>query len=435
MMTAEFLGGSFLRSVNGSIIANALSVGLLLLTQLVLARTLGVEQYGIYAYAMSWLAVLTLASKGGMDVALQRFLPPYIANGRRGLCIGLLWRAYQVAAGSGILLAAVALPLTLIIVGRQQLLWSLVLALVALPILSAGKITRGALLALRHPVAAQVADGLVAPLVILTIALVAEAGGSVLTAIGALGATWLGAVLALLMGLWILRRVIPDPFRSAVAEFRTREWLRVSAPLFFVSGMHLIIGYADIVMLGMIRGTFESGIYAICTRLAAVVALPLMFVNAALAPYVSELWSVGAKDRLQHLTTSAVRIGATLGIPIALLLAVFPEAVLGLFGQAFVAGRLALTLLIVGQLVNVGAGPVALLMTMTGRHWDAAVVITGGAILNIVLNALLIPRFGMAGAAIATAASTILWNAGLAFLAHSRIGINSSVFAIRSRYG
>lgn len=434
MMRSELFGGSFLRRVNGSIIANAIGVGLLLLTQLVLARILGVKQYGIYAYAMSWLAVLTLAAKGGMDVALQRFLPPYIAHGRSGLCRGLLRRAYQVAAGFGALLAAIALPLTVVFVGRHQLLWGLVLALFAVPILSAGKITHGALLALRRPVAAQVADGLVTPLVILAIVLIAAQSGLALTAPAALGATWIGVALALIVGLWILRRVVPPSVRTAAVKFRTREWLGVSAPLFLISGMHLVIGYADIVMLGMMRSTSESGIYAICTRLAAVVALPLMFVNSALAPYVSELWSVGAKSRLQYLTTSAVRIGATLGLPIALILVAFSTAVLGLFGEAFIAGRLALTLLIIGQLVNVGAGPVALLMTMTGRHWDAAVVITGGAILNIVLNASLIPGFGMAGAAIATAASTILWNVGLAFLAHSRIGINSSVLATRSRY-
>ncbi|MBA7669784.1 hypothetical protein ES703_77918 [subsurface metagenome] len=100
------------------------------------------------------------------------------------------------------------------------------------------------------------------------------------------------------------------------------------------------------------------------------------------------------------------------------------------FGPEFTQSHTPLAILAVGQLVNAGMGSVGFLLNMTGHERDVArtLLITAG--LNILLNLALIPPFGMAGAASATAVSLALWNFILYQLVKIRIGINSTAFVL-----
>ena len=112
---------------------------------------------------------------------------------------------------------------------------------------------------------------------------------------------------------------------------------------------------------------------------------------------------------------------------LAILLIVFADRVLGLFGSEFVAARGEMTVLILGQLVNVGAGSVGYLMKMTGHHNQCAYVFGFSAILNLLLNAILIPFWGIMGAAIATALSMAIWNIWLHQLVVKYLGVKPSI--------
>ena len=82
-----------------------------------------------------------------------------------------------------------------------------------------------------------------------------------------------------------------------------------------------------------------------------------------------------------------------------------------------------MNLLLVGQLVNVLSGSVGMLLSMTGRHYFASLMVTACALLNVLLNYLLIPRFGMTGAALATVVTMILWNVAFVFRVRSVLDI------------
>ena len=83
---------------------------------------------------------------------------------------------------------------------------------------------------------------------------------------------------------------------------------------------------------------------------------------------------------------------------------------LSLYGRDFVNGYVALIILAVGQLLNSFCGFVGFLMMMTGHHNRAALVLSLSCVLNLILNMLFIPLWGMTGAALATAISLICWN-------------------------
>jgi O-antigen/teichoic acid export membrane protein len=111
----------------------------------------------------------------------------------------------------------------------------------------------------------------------------------------------------------------------------------------------------------------------------------------------------------------------------------FSNQVLGLFGEEFLAAKGAMVVLILGQLVNVGAGSVGYLMQMTGHQNQCAMVFGSCAGMNVVLNIILIPTLGVLGAAIATAFTRSLWNIWLHQLVVKYIGVQPSIVSAFSR--
>lgn len=109
------------------------------------------------------------------------------------------------------------------------------------------------------------------------------------------------------------------------------------------------------------------------------------------------------------------------------------DRLLGAFGSGFLAARPVLGLLILGQVVNAFCGPTGVLLSMTGRQRLASRALWLGAIVNVILNVLLIPRYGVTGAALATVISTTTWNAALVYLVRRELGFGPTFLsAVRS---
>ena len=102
--------------------------------------------------------------------------------------------------------------------------------------------------------------------------------------------------------------------------------------------------------------------------------------------------------------------------------------VLSLFGTEFVIAYLPMLVLLVGQLVLVTCGSVGFLLTMTAHEGIAARVIGGTAGLNLMLNALLIPPYGLMGAAVATSIAVSMRSIVLSVIVYRKLGIVASVF-------
>ena len=114
---------------------------------------------------------------------------------------------------------------------------------------------------------------------------------------------------------------------------------------------------------------------------------------------------------------------------VTLFLMVFGGQVLGLFGSEFMAAQWCLTILVLGQLINATTGPGGYLLDLTGHQDRSARVRCGSAVLNLSLNYLLIPKFGIMGAAIATTTTTILDNIIIYILTVKYLGIHASIFS------
>jgi O-antigen/teichoic acid export membrane protein len=135
--------------------------------------------------------------------------------------------------------------------------------------------------------------------------------------------------------------------------------------------------------------------------------------------------------RLQRLIVRAARGVLFVSIPVALVLVVFPTQILSLFGGGFAEGATPIRIMVAGDLVNVLTGFGGVVLVMCGRESDLARSVLLGGVLNVGLAALLIPSFGITGAAVAAATALAASNAAMTWFAWRRLGIWAAVVPMR----
>ena len=305
------------------------------------------------------------------------------------------------------------------------------LVCIALPLLALTQLRQSAMLGFRRAVYAESPDRILRPLLMIVLVLILNLGfDRRLDAPSAMAVHIAALGVALMTAHVLLWRAVPEIARRAVPAYRTKIWLRASLPLLLVSAANLILGQIDILMVGSLMGAGDAGVYAVAVRIAGFVLFGLIAINAIAAPLISELFSAGRLDQLQAMlrATAWANAGFALAVSAAIMLA--GDWILSLFGTDFTRGYGAMAICVGGYLISALAGSVGFLMTMTGHERQAARIMGVAVAANIALNLILIPIWGLMGAALATALTTALWN--LAMLAYTRreLNINASAFSL-----
>lgn len=420
--------GSLLLKVAHAILTVAITV--------VLARALGPEGYGRYAFVYALVILCAIPAQAGLPTLLVREVAAYEARGGWRLMRGLLRRANQAVAAATAAIALVS-ALVGIFLGDRVAEGELAIyawGLALLPLLALGNLRGAALRGLRKVVRGQLPELLLRPgLFVLALTVVAVAGAGVSP--GMAMALHAGAALvAFLIGAWLLLRVLPHEARSATPEYRTRAWAASVLPLTLLAGIQVVNNQTDVVLLGVLASKEEVGIYRVVFQAATLVVFVLTAVNMVLAPHFARLHAMGERAELERLARWGAKMVLLAAAPVAAGLVIFGGPVLGfVFGTRYAVGAAALAILCVGQLANAAMGSVGLLLNMTGHERDTAVGVGLAAGANVVLNLLLIPPFGIEGAATATAASLMIWNVVLYRRVRRRLDVVPTAWAPRSR--
>jgi len=436
VLSGDGLKARLIRGGIGSAGIQATNRVLALALGIVLARTLGPDGYGVYAYAFAVMSLLMVAAEAGVPTLLMREVAASLGREEWGLMRGTLRRAGQFVA-----LAAIAVALTglavLWAVGDRlspEMFYTMALMLLVLPFAAGTKTVAHALMGLHRVVLGQGVNMLLQPALVVTFVWVAFLLWPALRQPHyAMAAQLLAAAIVLVVGLLILRRLTPQEVRTAPPVYRSREWLRSALPFMLIGGAGIINNQTDIIMLGWFTGPEEVGIYRVAVQGAALVAFSLQVVNAVVAPQFSRLYAQGDMARLQRLVTQSARLVLLAALPVALAFILAGGVLVSwVFGAAFAAAHAPLAILAVGQLVNAGFGSVGFLLNMTGHESIVARILWQTAALNMLLNTAMIPLYGMNGAAMATAISLAVWNTRLYRQARMSLGIVSTAIGIRT---
>lgn len=248
---------------------------------------------------------------------------------------------------------------------------------------------------------------------LLQIALVAACGvlGGGLLA-GGWAAPYLPA--AALSVWWVvkLRRRHPpaeDTPSRPIRELR-REYWSYALPRAFAGVAQVALQRLDIILVGAIRGPVDAAVYAAATRFLVVGQLANQAISMAVQPRIAGLLAVDDRRRTNEVYRTSTAWLVLMAWPLYLLVAVFAPQILLLFGHGYAAGRTVMLVLAASMLVATACGMVDVMLTMAGRtRWSLANVVTA-LVVNVGLNLLLIPRYGITGAAIAWAVAILVTN-------------------------
>jgi O-antigen/teichoic acid export membrane protein len=397
-----------------------------LLATAFLGRVLLPRQYGYYTFASTVVTLLALPVQAGLPQLMTREIAKYQLAGQWGHIRGLLLRANQLVAVLGLVVVAVlvlALPaLTHFIpaVDRSTFIWAIVL----MPLIALNRLRGGALIGLRKVVLGMLPDnGIRAVLFLVFIGLwywLLPFNSAVAMALQ-VAAT----AIAFVAGAALLMRHLPPQVHGASAAFESKAWLAAIIPLTLTDALLIFNLQADLLVLGLFRDAADVGVYRAASLVALQVTVGLTVANEVLAPHIARLHQAGDRAGLQALLRQALGWLTLSGLVLAgVCMAGGREILVFVFGAAYAGGGTALAILAFGQFITVAAGTGSLLLNMTGHEKDVLRVFAISAVTNLGLNLALVPRFGLAGAAVATTVCQLVTNTLLIAYVHRRLGLS-----------
>ncbi len=411
--------------------ARVMNAGLGFATQILLARWMGEREYGVYAYVWVWVLVAGGIGSLGLPVAALKFIPDY---GRRGDRDGL--RGFLLASRTaGIVPCAAAALLTgaaLWLFGRGEAALYVpvaLLGLVTLPVYVLTDIQTGIARAYDDMDLGLAADYVMRPVLLLAFCgLILVAGGSG-TAVHVMLATLAGmAVTAFVQGVLLQARLhVRVP--AGPRRYDLRRWADVSWPLLTVTGFTLLLGSTDVLVLKLFVGPEQIALYFAATKIVAVASFVSYGVANTSAHRFASHMATGDRSAMAALAAETVRWTFWPTLAVAAGLALGGGPLLSLFGPGFAKGATIVAILGAGLVAGASVGPADRALAMADHGRVAALIYGASFAANLGLALLLIPAFGLNGAALATALA-MAGRAGLLFVAaRRRLGLDMFVFA------
>ena len=405
--------------------------------QVVVARCAGPFEFGVFAYAWTWMNVLFLVAAFGLNESALRLMPSYSARGQWPLLRGFVVRGPAMVFGLAGLGGLVAVGVLLLLgdrVGEHYRL-PLLLTFAATPLVGLLAFMQGVGRALGGVLAAFLPRFIGLPGFVMLAVGGFVIAGRVPDAVQIIAATVAAAGVLVLAQATLLLRALPAEAKRAHAETPVHEWLKLAMPFLFIAVCFGLLTHCDLLMVGFFLSASDVAIYQAASRTAALVSFPLFALNALVAPMIARLHAENRLRELERSVSIATRAVFWPSLVAALLAIVGGGHILGIFGPAFQAGHLALSILILGHIVNVGTGPVSYLMTMTGHQDRCAAVWAATVAGQFVLNLLLIPQLGIVGAASGTTLATCFVTISLTILVKRRLNVSAhALVAIRKSF-
>ncbi len=431
-----------LASQSGIVFAARMAgAGLTFLVQAAIARAWGAPLLGDYLVAIAATNLVAVFLPLGFQTAATFLAADYAARGDGASLRRFAARAWGHIALPGVAVLAMAY-LAAGLMGepgaRLQALWAPIALLAAG---TAAVYVNGALLVgLGRPYLAFFADTLIRP----ALAMAAFIGIAVLDP-DAIDRTatllWYVAggyaILALghaAIAIGALRRVPDTACAAQPASGETRRWWRLSLPLTALALANDVFFDLDLLMLAAFLEPEAIAVFGVCTRVFVLVAF------GTTAIYTMALPALLARDAAGDAAGLSERIGdvnaVAVGLSLVLLgaVAVGAPALTFLFGPDFAAARTPLVILCASLVVRALFGPASFVLAARDRAVANLPAVALGLVVLIALNAVLVPAYGLDGAALAAFGALCVSSAALWLTVRRLTGLDVSILpALRAR--
>ncbi|HRK18689.1 MAG TPA: lipopolysaccharide biosynthesis protein [Hyphomicrobiaceae bacterium] len=417
-------------------LVRAASAGLIYLTQIVLARWMGAHEYGIYVFVWTMVMVLGGITHLGLSIAVMRLLPAYFEKGATDLYRGLVRGARWFAFINGVVVAGLAW-LAITWYGARfssPYVGPALLILAAIPFYAVTDVQDGIGRARGWMAVGLVPPYIVRPLVLLGAATVAHYAGFPDTAITAAAAAIFGTVVALALQTWFVQKRIGAEVGAGPRAYELRGWITSSLPLLAMYVAELVMQNADVLIVSAYLTPEDVGRYFAAAKTMALVLFIHYAVGSAAAKRYSALNARSAGPELEAFVKQAVQWTFWPSLVTAVAILALGKPLLWMFSPKFVDAYPLMFVLAIGYLFRAAMGPAEFLLHTVGEQKRCAAVLAFAAAVNVALGFLLVPLFGVIGAATSTATAMAIAAVLNGVVARRRLGIELSIIeALKKR--
>lgn len=412
--------GLFGVKVVGSILGFLMSIAL--------ARVLGDDSYGEYAFVFSLVAFALPFALLGLSQLLTREVAAAYATRDWGIVQGLLIRPRRLVAASVVVVSVVGLAVVGAVDWENPIdLTIYVFASIAMLFIAQESVISGQLKGLLEVTTASLPRTVVRPLVLLIALLVANAVWSTVSASAAMALHSLAAIVAMVVGLLFLRGAVRRKVEAAEPTYLTRKWLVAGVPFMLYEGLYAAGTQLPVIILGLAQPDEAVGWFRVAVSFSALTQFFLGLLGAVVQPEFARLHALGDRSELQRLTTKVIRVGLLMTVPVATVFIGLGLPLLEWFyGADYASAYPALVVLVLAQLVSVALGPVGILLTMTHNERYAVQALVLYALVAAVGTIVLAPQLGALGAGIAHGLSILALEVTMAVRVSQRLSISLS---------
>lgn len=399
-------------------------------SQVLLARWMGGFEYGIFVLVWVTMVIVGNLSCLGVHTSVIRYVPEYLEKNKLAELRGILLASRLFAFAMSTFFAVLGTLGIWMFSPTIESYYVLpfYLGIICLPMLALSDVLQGIARANGWVIAALSPTYLIRPVLILACMLGALVLGYPACAetavIAAIAATY-ATTLIQLSGITTKTdsRIKPGP-----RAYEPKIWLAVSMPIFLVEGFFFLLTNADVLMVGWYLPPDDVAVYFATVKTLAVVHFVYFAVKAGVAQRYAHYAHSGDYAGLATFARETVRWTFWPSLLMGGIVLLFGEFLLSLFGPGFDAGYPLLFVLVAGVIARAAVGPAESVLTMSGNQNVCAAVYAVTLAINIGLNILLIPQFGLWGAAVATGIAVAFEASVLAIIVWRRLGIVMAIF-------
>ena len=327
-----------------------------------------------------------------------------------------LWGTLQVCVGlstllsviTGTVLFALAYPISIQVFKKPELAPLLQITSTIIPFLVLSEVLAGATRGFQKMHHMVIAQNIVQPIIrLVLIVILSLVGISPAWAIIIFG---LANGAASILFLFFLNKQFPLKQSISVSSRDTRTVLSYSLPLWLSNLMVTFRGNAQTLLLGSLNTITGVGVYSVVDQVNQVGQMLFNSITTSARPMIAEIHDQGDNEQMGRLYQTTTKWIVMINLPVFLIMMLYPVPILTIFGKSFVNGAEAMIILALANLVDIGTGMCGAIVEMTGYTKLRLLNTFIRLIASLGLNFMLIPIWGILGAAISTLLVEIVIN-------------------------
>lgn len=406
------------------------SAAIAFVSQVLLARWMGGFEYGIFVLVWVTMVIVGNLSCLGVHTSVIRYVPEYLERRKFAELRGILLASRLFAIVVSTLFAALGATGIWLFSPSIESYYVLpfYLGVICLPMIALSDVLQGIARANAWVAAALSPTYLIRPILILAAMMAALSAGFPASAETAVIAAIVATYLTTLVQVLGITSRADNRVPAGPRAYEPVAWLSVSMPIFLVEGFFFLLTNADVLMVGRFMPPEDVAVYFATVKTLAVVHFVYFAVKAGVAQRYAHFAHSGDRAGLAAFARETASWTFWPSLAMGVVVLMLGEFLLRLFGPGFDAGYPLLFVLVAGVVARASVGPAESLLTMTGNQNICAAIYAVALAINIGLNVVLIPQYGLWGAAVATGLAMVFEASALAAIAWRRLGIVMAVF-------